>query len=144
LLVTAVVAGLSVDPAISPFKGLVAAVVTSVVFWVAHVYADLLALRMEGGVRPSHAAVREVLGREWPMVQAVWPAALMLALGWIGVFERDTAYWLAVLAGVAAMAVWGLTYARKEGAHWLGMLVSVLVNVVLGLIVVLLKVLVTH
>lgn len=144
LLVTAVVAGLSADPTMSARNGLVAALVTSAVFWVAHVYADLLALRLERGARPRREAVMEVIGREWPMVQAVWPAVVMLALGWIGVLQRDTAYWLAVLAGVAAMAVWGFTYAWREGARWPGMLLSAAFNVCLGLVVVALKVLVTH
>ena len=144
LLVTSVVAGLSVDPAIGPLEGLVAAVVTSLVFWLAHVYADLVALRLETGVPVSRASAAEVLGREWPMVQAVWPAAVMLFLGWVGVFDRATAYWLAVGAGVVAMTLWGVTYARKEGARWRGVMLSAAVNVALGLVIVTLKVLVGH
>jgi hypothetical protein len=144
LLVTSVVAGLSVDEAIGPLQGLIAAVVTSVVFWIAHVYSDLVALRLELGMPISRAVATEVLGREWPMVQAVWPAALMLFLGSIGVLERDTAYWLAIAAGVVAMTLWGVTYARREGARWRGVLLSAAVNVGLGLVIVALKVLVSH
>jgi hypothetical protein len=144
LLATAVVAGLSGNASVSAGRGLAAVIVTNVVFWVAHAYADLVALRLECRVRPGRAAVMAILSKEWPMVQSAWPASAILLLGWIGVLQRDTSYSLAIDAGIVAMAVWGLTYAKREGARWPGMILSALVNVALGLVVVALKVLVTH
>ena len=144
LLATAVVAGLAGNESVGAAQGLAAVVVTNTVFWVAHVYTDILAQRLETGTRPSGKVLAGVFAEEWPMVQSAWPASVLLLLGWVGVLERDTAYTLAIAAGVVAMAVWGATYARREGARWPGLVLSALVNVGLGLIVVALKVLVTH
>jgi hypothetical protein len=144
LLATAVAAGLAGNESIGAAEGLAAVLVTNLVFWAAHAYADLVALRLERGIRPSVAAIKGILDEEWPMVQSAWPIAVILLLGWLGVLERGAAYALALAAGVVAMALWGITYARREGARWPGMALSALINVGLGLIVVALKVFVTH
>ena len=36
-------------------------------------------------------------------------------LGWLGLFERPAALWLAVGSGVAMLVAWGFVYARAEG-----------------------------
>jgi hypothetical protein len=122
---------------------LIAAVVTSVVFWAAHVYSDALAAHIRLGTRrPEWQRLRAIAGEEWPMVQSVVPPGACLALGILGVVADDTAVLLALVAGVVALAAWGSASARRSGASPAGVVIAAGVNVALGLVVVGLKLLV--
>jgi hypothetical protein len=68
----------------------------------------------------------------------------MIALGALGVFREVTAIWLALGIGVATLAVQGVRYARLERLSRTGTLVSVALNVSLGLAIVALKVILAH
>lgn len=78
-----------------------------------------------------------------PPVGRVPPLALLL-LGWVGLFERATALWLAVGSGVAALVAWGFVYARRENLGPAGTLLSVAVNAAFGIVVIALKAVVNH
>ena len=68
----------------------------------------------------------------------------MLVLGALGVFRGVTAVWLAVGICVVALTVQGLRYALLERLGTVGTLVSVALNLALGLTIVGLKVVVSH
>ena len=58
---------------------------------------------------------------------------------------RDqTAIWLALAVGVATLAVQGIRYARLERLSRTGTVVSVGINLSLGLLIVALKVILAH
>ena len=67
-----------------------------------------------------------------------------IALGAVGVIREMTAIWLALAIGVATLAVQGIRYARLERLSRLGTIVSVALNLSLGLLIVALKVLRAH
>jgi hypothetical protein len=114
---------------------------TSFVFWLVHVYAGVLAARLERG-EPILETIRHEGSREWPLVQSAVPILIPLGLGAAGVLGDETAYWLALVVGVVVLAGFGVRLVRQEGGSTLAMVVVGSINVALGLSLVLLKVIV--
>ena len=118
--------------------------VTVLVLWIAHVYSHGLGESLQVGRRLDAAELGAIAGRELAIpLSAVAPTAI-LVLGALGVFKGTTAIWLADGICVLALAVQGLRYALLERLGTVGTLVSVALNLALGLTIVGLKVLVSH
>jgi hypothetical protein len=137
ILVTAVVAALSEDEDANPLEIGLAVLATSLVFWLAHVYASMLATSVGGRLTFAHA--RELAMEEWPLVQssALPIAALLLAP--VGVVSDYTAESLAIGVGLATLFLWGLLFGRRQGLAPLGLLLVATVNVAFGAAIVALK-----
>ena len=145
ILVTAVVAGVSADPHLEAWKGALVVFVTTVVFWIAHVYANLLALHHSQRRRSSLAEAGEVGLQELPLVFAgVFPILILLLLGATGAVSRDTAFTVAVWAGVTVLFIEGIILARRDGHGILVTLLSASISAGLGIVVIILKILVTE
>jgi hypothetical protein len=116
--------------------------VTSLVFWVVHIYADTLAAR----VRDPDRGWRELaigFGRhELPILEAAIPPAIPLALGTVGILDREAASWAAIGFGLLALFGWGLLLGRALGQRGLRAVAVGLLNVAAGGLMVGLKVLV--
>jgi hypothetical protein len=124
---------------------LVAIVVTTVlVLWMAHVYAHGLGESLQAGRRLTAAELGEIARRELAIPLAAVAPTAVLVLGALGLFGDRTAGWLAFGLGVATLAVQGLRYALVERLGRTGTLAAVALNVVLGLVLVILEVLVSH
>ena len=119
-------------------------VVTTLVFWAAHIYAHGLAESLQLRRRLTVAELGQIAHRERAIGLAVVLPALALLLGAVGAFGGATAVWLALGLGVAALAVQGVRYARLERLSKTGTAAVVGLNLVLGLSIVILKVLVVH
>jgi hypothetical protein len=121
--------------------GLVAAsvLVTGVVFWLAHVYARVLAGSITHHRTPSRADVRQALRHDWPLVGVTVPLVLILALGMLDVVADNTAVLVATLAVLVELLGAGAYAARASGAGLRETVVSALIAVTLGGAVVLLK-----
>jgi len=139
ILATALVAGLSEGHA-SSGRALVIILGTGAIVWAAHVYASLLANRLERQRRLSRAEVRCVGARDWPLFQSSVPLAIPLAMGWLGIFSRDTALTLATLVGMGTLVVWGIGLARSEGRGARGTVFAATMNAAVGLFIIALKV----
>ena len=145
ILVTAVVAGASADPHLDVWRGSVVVLATTLVFWIAHVYANLLALHHGQRQRSSWAQARELAWQELPLVEAgVLPMLILLLLGATGVTSRDTAYTVAVWVGVAILFIWGIVLARREGLGIPATLLSATFSAALGMVVIILKIIVVE
>jgi hypothetical protein len=120
----------------------VTVLVTGVVFWLAHVYARVLAGSVTQHRMLSRIEVREALRHDWPLVEVTVPLVLILALGALDVMSDRAAILAATLAALVELAAAGAYAARKSGAGLAGTVVSALVAVTLGSAVVLLKALV--
>jgi hypothetical protein len=120
----------------------VTVLVTGVVFWLAHVYARVLAGSVTQHRMLSRLEVREALRHDWPLVEVTVPLVLILALGALDVMSDRAAILAATLAALVELAAAGAYAARKSGAGLAGTVVSALVAVTLGSAVVLLKALV--
>jgi hypothetical protein len=122
----------------------VAVTVTVMVFWIAHVYSDTLAESLERGRRLDTAEFRSIARRELAMpLAALGPVALLVAAT-IGLLRVQTAVWLALGFGIATLAVQGARYAALERLGRTASVISIALNLFLGLVIVGLKALIGH
>ncbi len=140
IVATAVVATIDASDSGSPFRAFWLLIATGTFFWVAHVYADLLASRIKGHHRMRREDVAHVMHREWPLLQASLLLAVPLALGALGIVSGALALDLALFVGVAALVGWGIVFSRREGHGLAGIIAAASVNAAVGLIIVGLKV----
>lgn len=119
-------------------------VVTSTVFWLAHVYAHGVADSIGREEHISLPDLRRMARREGAIVEATLPPVVALLLGAVGVLSTDAAVWLAFALGLAVLAIEGVVVARVERFGALGTMVMVAANLTLGLALVVLKLVVTH
>ena len=133
-------AGLDRDPA--RIAALVGA--TSVVFWLAHVYAHTLELSVIAQKRLSGQGIKEVAVHEASILSAAVLPTGALLLGVFDVVGERRAIWLALAAGTTVLAGQGFALARIEKLGLLGTAALVTTNVLLGLAIVVLEVIVSH
>ena len=119
-------------------------VVTSTVFWLAHVYAHGVADSIGREEHISLPDLRRMARREGAIVEATLPPVVALLLGAVGVLSTDAAVWLAFALGLAVLAIEGVVVARVERFGALGTMVMVAANLTLGLALVVLKLVVAH
>jgi hypothetical protein len=142
IVATAVVEGLSEDPEASSMDIVVATIGTTVVFWLAHVYANVLGRRAEIRRPPTWDEAWTVARDEWPMVEAGVIIAVPSLLAAAGLLSHDTGVNLAIFLGIAILFGCGLLLARREGLRWGGALLAAAISGALGLVIVGLKTLV--
>jgi hypothetical protein len=142
ILATAVVTTLSEDVAASASEIFFGVAVAMAVFWLAHVYAEAVALRL-GREQPLTVSEVWAIGvREWPIIQAAAPALVALALGWFGVLPDRDCEDLAIGFGILALFGWGLVIALRSHMSFWGTVGAVLLNGAFGVAIVALKVVV--
>lgn len=144
IVVMATISAASHGPESDPWRPAIFVTVTVVVLWIAHIYAHLLAESLQRGRKLARADYAAVAARELSIPGAAIAPVAALALGGLGVVREQTAVWLALGTGVATLAVQGVRYARLERMGQTGTLVSVALNVCLGLVIVGLEALVAH
>jgi hypothetical protein len=143
VVLAVVVAGAKAYPD-SPGHVAALVVITTVVFWLAHVYAHALAHSISRDEHLSLAALGRIARKEAALVEAGVPPVVALLLGAIGVLSAQTAVWCALCVGLAVLVVEGLVFARVERLGRIGTLGVVAANVSLGLVLVAMKAAVTH
>ena len=116
--------------------------VTGVVFWLAHVYARVLATSMMREQGLNRSEVRELLRHDWPLVEVTIPLVLILALGVLDWIPDNIAILAAMIAALTELTAAGAYAARVRGSGLTGTVVSAAIALALGGVVVLLKVLV--
>jgi hypothetical protein len=94
--------------------------VTGVVFWLAHVYARVLATSMAHRRMLSRSEVREVLRHDLPLVEVTVPLVLILALGVVDVVPDRVSILAATLAVFVELAAAGAYAARMRGSRLSG------------------------
>ena len=117
---------------------------TSLVFWVAHVYAHGISRSIADADRLSLADLREIAHHEASILEAAVPPVVALLFGFIGVVSTQTAVWIAFALGLVLLFVEGLVVARVERFGALGTVAIVAANVALGLALVGLKLVLNH
>lgn len=142
VLATSLVVAFSEDDDYSTWEIAVSVLVTGLVFWLAHVYASVVAERYVAHRRLTRSEIGAEFFSEWPVVQAFFPPVVVLLLGTIGLLADDTAISLAIAVGVASMVLWSLAIGRQERMRPLALAGLALTNALFGLVIVLLKVLV--
>ena len=111
--------------------------ISGVVFWLAHVYAETAA-SLHGGWHLT--AIGTALRHEWPLVFAAVPPAITLliaaALPEIGPTEG---IWLALFVAILEQQAWGLAAARRARLTGSALTGTVLLNLLIGGLIVALK-----
>jgi len=118
--------------------------VTTAVFWGAHVYAHAVGHSVAHDEHLSLAELRYIARREFSIVEAALPPVAALALGHFGVISTHASVWLAFCLGLAVLVAQGITFARVERMRLLGTLVVVALNLCFGLVLIALKLVVSH
>ena len=128
----------------APDAGLVAVdvLVTAIVFWVAHAYAQVLGSDVSRERRSTRAEIAQALREDWSLVEVVIPLVAALALGAAEVIPDHAAIVAASVIALAELASAAGYAAIKTGASAGGAIVSAAAALVLGLVIVLLKVVV--
>jgi hypothetical protein len=139
ILITALVAGLSEDEDIDAWRILVSVTATALVFWAAHVYAEVLSQRLAAGRALSWSETFNAMDDELPMILAGLPAGIALGLAALGFYSTDTGVTLAIGAGVAALFAYGIVLGHREGAGRWQILLGASINGAFGLVIVALK-----
>jgi hypothetical protein len=122
----------------------VAVLVTTMVLGLAHLYAELVAGGIERHRRLDAAERTTIWRREAAIPLAAVAPVTVLVLGAAGAIAEDTAIWIALGVGLVTLAVQGLRYSRVEQLGALGTTISVALNFGLGLLMVALKVAISH
>ena len=117
---------------------------TSVAFWLSHVYAHALAHSVASDQHFSFGELRRIARREGSIIEAALPPLAALLLGALGVISTQVAVWAAFSLGLVVLAAEGVTVARVERFGPLATLAVVAGNVSLGVLLVGLKLVVTH
>jgi hypothetical protein len=120
------------------------AAASAAALWLAHVYSHGLGESVAQDRRISIGELRHIARREGSIIEAAVPPIVALLLGEIGVLSVRASVWLALSLGLVVLAAEGLVVARAERLGWLGTLVVVAANLSFGVLLVGLKLLVTH
>jgi hypothetical protein len=118
--------------------------VTVVVFWLAHLYSHALAHSVAYDEHLSLAELRRIAHREASILEAAVPPLVALLLGAFGILSTEVAVWVAVGLGLVVLCAQGITFARVERLGRLGTFAVVAANLGLGVLLVSLKLLVSH
>jgi len=140
IVATAIVAGLGERVSVSAWRALWILLASGVFFWAAHVYASLLANRIQNRRPTRRTDVRAAFSHEWPLFYASFPLAVPLVLACFGVVPDHLALGAATFVGVLALAGWGVAFSRREGYGLSGIVAAASINAAVGLFIVGLKV----
>jgi hypothetical protein len=125
---------------VSAGETFVALLVTMLVFWLAHAYAQAISTRMGRDRALSLGEVTAIAAGEWPIVQGAGALLLVLALGGAGAYSRNTALSIALAVGVAQLFGWGLVIGRRSGFSVVHALLSAALTGAFGVVIVVLKI----
>src|SRR3954468_21183550 len=120
------------------------AIASGLVFWIAHVYTDVIAARVAGGGAALLVDVRQATREQRAILEAVFFPGAMLLLGVVGVLRRETAINLALIAGLVDLFVWGVAHGRAAGLPRHQVVLVGLTDLALGVVIVALKLLLQH
>ena len=133
IVALSVVAALEIHEQVAAWELLLAVIGNVIVFWLAHVYAESVAVGLDG----PH--LRHLLREEAPMVMAGGPVVIALALGAVGLISRSASVALAVAVGSVTLLMLATIAARVSGQRPARAAITAAVGGVIGLVFVLLK-----
>ncbi|WP_206505496.1 hypothetical protein [Streptomyces chrestomyceticus] len=116
---------------------------TGVVFWLAHVHAQLFGARLAQRSL-SRGTVLHVCREEWPIVEAAVPSAVAVLVSPLLGLDVQGAAWLALAVALISQMGWATAAARRAGAVWHQVVLTDAVNLVIGLLIVALKFALKH
>ncbi|GIH98370.1 hypothetical protein [Planobispora takensis] len=118
-------------------------VATGLVFWFAHVYARLVGERRYGE-RLTWAHTRRVARAERPLAEAALPPALVAVLCWALGASSTTTGWITLVTALAGQVVWATVAGVRAGIGRNLVVAFAVGNLFIGMMIVVLKVALTH
>jgi len=112
------------------------------VFWMTHVWAEMVDLRVNGPLSRQRAA--QIASAEAPMLTAAVPPVATLALARVLGVRVEDAIALALIVSIAQLFVWGLAIGRALDRGLGVALLIAAIECAFGLLLVGLKVVVVH
>ncbi|UUY02388.1 hypothetical protein LRS13_16990 [Svornostia abyssi] len=125
-----------------PLRIMASVLATQFIFYVAHVYAGQLGIRLETQHAPTRGQLRQVAREEWPLLAAAGPPCLALLVGGLTGFKDATSVNVALIIGVVTLFLYGVRLGRAEKRTLPGVIMTATINGAFGLVIVVLKVLV--
>lgn len=116
---------------------------TSLVYWLAHVYAHAIAAAVIDRHHPWHA-VRHAFKRTWSILGAGLLLVAVLVLADLVGFDPEGAAWVAMDAAILLLAVYGFHAGRRSGLEMTTSIGCGVAGAALGILVALLKAYVLH
>ncbi len=129
---------------LDPQDMIVSVLVTLLVYWIAHVYSEVLG----HWVTPSSAQHRpailsrlgQALAEEWAIVVGGLGVVLVLAVAWLAGASGQAAVNAALWMATAELLEWGIVAAKNAGLSGIRIVVSGVTSASFGAVIVLLKV----
>lgn len=108
------------------------------VFWLAHIYAGVVASHGSAGAtgRVLWALILDAARHSLGMVLAMLVPAVFLLLATVGVLDEYIGYYIALWAGVATLAVLGFWNSVKRGRGWARRLLNAAITAALGVVII--------
>jgi hypothetical protein len=122
----------------------VAVVVTLLVYWAAEGYAELLGEHAHAGRLPTWSDARVSLAGIWPMVTASYVPLLSLLVARVLGADTRTAATVALVVAIVLLLVHGWVGGRAAHLHGLRLVAVTLIAGAFGVMMILLKLVVTH
>ncbi|MEU6217494.1 hypothetical protein ABZ845_08225 [Streptomyces sp. NPDC047022] len=144
LLAASVVVGAGATGPVSRLELVLLLLGTGLVFWIAHVHAELFGARLAQRQLPTWRAALHVCRDEWPIVKAAVPPAVAAAVSPLFGLDARGGAWLALAIAVAGQMGWSAAAARRARAPWFLVAVSAAVNLLLGLLIIVFKIFLEH
>lgn len=117
---------------------------TVLILWIAHTYAHGLGESLRLGRRLSGRELSAIISDELAIPLAAVLPLVAISVGALRAVDDTRAFWAAFSLGVATLAIQGVRFARLERLSLVGTMASVTINLGLVLMIVVLKVLVSH
>jgi hypothetical protein len=117
---------------------------TLLVFWAAHVWSAIVGERIARGVHFTFGHAAKIARAEWPLMESAFAPALVLVLGWAGVFADRTAATTALVVCIAQLFAWGLVVGRRAYDKPWQIVASGAANAALGAALIALEIAVVH
>jgi hypothetical protein len=121
------------------FDALASAVFATLMYWLAHAYAELLGERLETGEELTARGLAHALVRDWAIVRGASIPLLALVIAWISGASRETAVTAALRTAVVAVVVFELLAGVRARSTPRELLLKATVGVAMGLTILAVK-----
>lgn len=125
-----------------PLRIMGSVIATQFIFYLAHVYAGQLGVRLELRHAPSRMELREIAWEEWPLFAAAGPPCIALVIGGLTPLNDDVWVTIALGVGVGTLVLYGIRLGIAEGRSLTGVIMTASINGAFGLLLVMLKIIV--
>ena len=119
---------------------LVSIAATSTVFWIAHIYSEVIALRIREGRDLHSSERRQVALHELPLLEVAIPSMLMIVLSMCGVLSVIKAIDISLWASLGGLGLLGAYSAYSAGTRGWRLGLATATTLALGVVIVVLKI----